>query len=114
LQTLGYSVPGFVAAAVVSADGTPIAQVAVDEEDISSLCAHLGIVMQGVLQAVELNTGEYYEHTVITNRSQHILLRLIGKQKTIFQALITTREIDPTASLDVMANVDAALAAALA
>ncbi len=51
---------------------------------------------------------------MITNRSQHILLRLIGKQKTIFQALITTRETDPTASLDVMANVDAALAAALA
>ena len=114
LQTLGYSVPGFVAAAVVSADGTPIAQVAVDEEDISPLCAHLGIVMQGVLQAVELNPGEYYEHTVITNRSQHILLRLIGKQKTIFQALITTRETDPPTSLDVMANVDAALAAALA
>jgi DNA-binding response OmpR family regulator/predicted regulator of Ras-like GTPase activity (Roadblock/LC7/MglB family) len=114
LQTLGYSVPGFVAAAVVNTDGTPIAQVAVDEGDISPLCAHLSSVMQGVLQAVELNRGEYYEHTVITSRSQHILLRLIGKQKTIFQALITMRETDPTTSLDVMANVDAALAAAFA
>src|SRR5262249_54831354 len=37
LQTLGYSIVGFIAAAVVSIDGHPMAQVAVDDLDISNL-----------------------------------------------------------------------------
>src|SRR5579883_548274 len=37
LQTLGYSVPGFIAAAVVGLDGSPIAQVTMDDTDISPL-----------------------------------------------------------------------------
>lgn len=113
LQTLGYSVPGFVAAAVVGLDGAPIAQVTMDETDISSLCSQLSLVVQGTMQAMKQGNDEGYEYTAITSRTQHILLRLIGKRKDVFQALITLRETDPAQSLEVMANVEAALAAAL-
>lgn len=113
LQTLGYSVPGFVAAAVIGLDGLPIAQVTMDETDISPLCAQLGLVIQGTLQAMKQGNDEGYEYTTITSRTQHILLRLIGKKPEAFQALITLRETDPAQSLEVMANVEAALAAAL-
>jgi DNA-binding response OmpR family regulator/predicted regulator of Ras-like GTPase activity (Roadblock/LC7/MglB family) len=113
LQTLGYSVPGFVASAVVSLDGIPIAQVAVDELDIAPMCMYFSSVMQGVLQALEQGQWEDYEHTVITSRSQYIFLRIVGDKKDVFQVLITTRESDPSESLEVMANVEAAVAAAL-
>ncbi|HET8840613.1 MAG TPA: roadblock/LC7 domain-containing protein, partial [Ktedonobacteraceae bacterium] len=113
LQTLGYSVPGFVASAVVSLDGTPIAQVAVDELDISPMCAHFSNVIQGVIQALEAGHWDGYEHTVITNRTQHVLLRIVGNKKDVFQVLVTTRETNPQESLEVMANVEAAIAAAL-
>lgn len=113
LQTLGYSVPGFVAAAVVDLDGTPIAQVTMDDTDISPLCAHLSSVARGALQALtQENRGEY-EHIVITSRDQHTLLRLVGQQKKFVQALITSREADPSQSLDVMANIEAAITATL-
>lgn len=114
LQTLGYSVPGFIAAAVVGLDGTPIAQVAVDERDISALCARLGAIARSASGLFELNDAGEYEYAVISSRSQHILLRLIGNTREVFQALITTRDTEPAQSLDVMANVEPALAAALA
>lgn len=114
LQTLGYSVPGFIAAAVVSLDGTPIAQISVDERDISALCAQLGLIVQSASRMIEMNSEEEYEYAVITSRSQHVLLRLVGNTREVFQALITTRETEPAQSLDVMANVEAAIAAALA
>jgi predicted regulator of Ras-like GTPase activity (Roadblock/LC7/MglB family) len=113
LQTLGYSVPGFVASAVVGLDGTPIAQVAVDDLDISAMCAHFSQVMQGVLQALEEGRRENCEYTLITSRTQHILLRQIGNKGEAFQVLITARETNPTESLEVMANVEAAISASL-
>ncbi|HEU5375996.1 MAG TPA: response regulator [Ktedonobacteraceae bacterium] len=113
LQTLGYSVPGFVASAVVRFDGTPVAQVAIDELDIAPLCAHFSQILQGTMHVLEQRQWEPYEHTVITSRTQHILLRAIGNKKDVFQILITTHETQPAESLEVMANVEAAIAAAL-
>lgn len=113
LQTLGYSVQGFIASAVVSMDGTPVAQVAVDEMDVSPLCAYFSSVVRGAMQAVELGKGEDYEHTIISSRAQYILLRAVGKKKDVFQVLITTRETSPTESLEVMANVESAIISAL-
>lgn len=113
LQTLGYSVPGFVASAVVGIDGTPIAQVAVDELDISPMCIHLSNVIQSVLLTLDQGRRSGYEYTVITSHAQHILLRIVGKKKDVFQVLITTREANPAESLEVMANVEAAIATAL-
>lgn len=113
LQTLGHSVPGFVASAVVNLDGTPIAQVTVDDLDISPLCAHVGQMLRGALQTLQQGHWEPYEHTIISSRTRHILLRLIYPMPDTFQVLITTRETPPAESLEALANVEAAIAAAL-
>src|SRR5579885_463925 len=113
LQTLGYSIPGFVAAAVVGLDGQPIAQVAVDDLDISQVCGYFSTVLLGVLRALEqVGQGEH-EETIITSGNRHILLRIAGSKRSAFQVLITTREADPAESLEVMANVEGAISAAL-
>ena len=113
LQTLGYSIPGFVATAVVTLDGHPIAQVAVDEIDISPLYGYFSTVLQGVLYSLErVNWGDY-EDTVITSANRHILLRLVGNDSEAFHVLITTHEADLLGSLEMMANVEEAIAAAL-
>jgi len=113
LQTLGYSIPGFVATAVVTLDGHPIAQVAVDDLDISPLYGYFSTVLQGVLYSLErVNWGDY-EDTVITSANRHILLRLVGNDSEAFHVLITTHEADPLGSLEMMANVAGAIAAAL-
>lgn len=110
LQTLGYSVPGFIAAAVAGLDGAPIAQVTIDDTDISPLCLHLCGVVRAALPTL---LQDEYEHLVITSRSRHILLRLVGQQKNFLQILVTARESDPARSLDVMANVEAAITTTL-
>ena len=111
LQTLGYGIPGFIAAAVVSLDGQPIAQVAVDELDIANMCGYFSTILQGVLLSLEHGKWGKYEDVVISSAERHILLRMIGEGA--FQVLITSRESDPGESLEVMANVEGAIGAAL-
>lgn len=111
LQTLGYGIPGFVAAAVVNMDGQPIAQVAVDELDIAHMCGYFSTILQGVLLSLEYGKWGKYEEVVISSAERHILLRMIDE--SAFQVLITSRESDPGESLEVMANVEGAIGAAL-
>lgn len=113
LQTLGYSLPGFVAVAIVQLDGQPVAQVAVDDLDISPLCGYLRNVLQAALFSLDHGRWGRHEHTVISSATHHILLRLLGSERAMFQVLITTRESDPVASLEIMANVEGAIIAAL-
>ena len=113
LQTLGYSVNGFIAAAVATLDGQPIAQVAVDDLDVSRICKHFSTIMGSVLQSLDQGAWGDYEDTVITSADRHILMGLVGKDKDAFQVLITTRESDPIESLNVMANVENAITVAL-
>lgn len=113
LQTLGYSIPGFVAAAVVSMDGSPIAQVAVDDLDITPMCKHWSSILQGVLQSLNQGMWGDYEDTVITSASRYILMRLVGGEKKAFQVLITTHEANCVASLEIMVQVEGAISAAL-
>lgn len=113
LETLGYSVPGFIASAVVNLNGQPIAQVAIDDIDISLMCGYFSTIMQGTLLSLDQGRWGQYGQTVITSATHHILLRIVGSEKDAFQVLITTHESNPTASLEVMANVDAAIASAL-
>lgn len=111
LQTLGYGIPGFVAAAVVNLDGQPIAQVAVDDLDIAHMCGYFSTILQGVLLSLEQGKWGKYEDVVISSAERHILLRMIDEGA--FQVLITSRESDPGESLEVMANVEGAIGAAL-
>ncbi len=113
LQTLGYTIPGFVAIAVVSMDGQPIAQVAVDDLDISRMCGYFSSIMHGVLFLLDQGAQGHYENTIITSTTQRILLRLVGSDRETFQVLITTRESDPVESLKIMANAEAAIESAL-
>ena len=113
LQTLGYSINGFVAAAVVSMDGRPIAQVAVDDMDMSAMCKHFSEVMKSVFQSLDTGVWGAYEDVVITSVDRHILLRVIGDERSAFQVLVTTREAKPAESEAVMVNVEGAIAAAL-
>ncbi len=113
LQTLGYSITGFVAAAVVGIEGQPIAQVAVDDLDISKLCKNFSSIQKNVLQALTQGVCGDYENTIITSAEGHILMRVVGSEKKAFQVLITTREANPVESLEVMANVEGAISAAL-
>jgi len=113
LQTLGYSVPGFIASAVIGLDGVPIAQIAVDDKDISPLCAYLSTVLERAAQALAPERGGACEHIVIASGTQQILLRALSTKKDIFQVLITTRETPLAESLEVLANVESALIGAL-
>ena len=113
LQTLGYSLPGFVAAAVVDADSHPLAQVAIDETDISQTWQFLGIVQRSALNALQSSEWGVYEETILTTASRQVLMRAIGSDKKAFLMLITTREANFSDSLEIMANVEGAINAAL-
>ena len=112
LQPLRYSIPGFIATAVASLDGTPIAQVTIDDIDITRMCSYFSKILQGVLQSLKEGNGGDYEDTIIVSANRRILLRVVGSNKDAFHVLITTRESGPLENLEVMANVEAAVAAA--
>jgi hypothetical protein len=113
LQTLGFSIPGFIATALVNIDGHPIAQVVVDDQDISRICDYFGSSMQGVLRALEVGAFGHYEDTIITSLTHFILFRLVGSSRGIFQVLIVTRDTNPVECLEIMANIEPVLEAAL-
>lgn len=113
LQTLGYSITGFMAVAVVGLDGQPIAQVAIDDLDIAPLCKHFSQLLQNALLALDASQWGEYQDSVITSADRHILLRLVGSERTTFLVLITTREAEPLESLAIMVNVEGAIEAAL-
>jgi len=113
LQTLGYAVPGFIATAVLTLDGHPIAQVTVDDLDISTLLGYFSSILQAILHSLDQLGGGSYEETVITSADRHIFLRLLDTNRGIFHVLITTRGSDAAAGLKVMASVEAAIEAAL-
>jgi DNA-binding response OmpR family regulator/predicted regulator of Ras-like GTPase activity (Roadblock/LC7/MglB family) len=113
LQTLGYSVAGFVAAAVVNADGQPVAQVAIEDLDIMRVCRQFSAVLKNVDQSLKQERWGVYEHMIITSSDRYILMRLVGGEKRAFQVLITTRDTDPMRSLEMMANVEGAITTAL-
>jgi DNA-binding response OmpR family regulator/predicted regulator of Ras-like GTPase activity (Roadblock/LC7/MglB family) len=114
LQTLGYSIPGFVAAAIVTVDGQPIAQVAIDDLDISRQCRTLSTIQKSIFQAAFDREGwGAHESTIITSTQRHLLMRMLGDDVKAFQILITTREADPNVCMEMMTNVEVTIRAAL-
>jgi len=113
LQTLGYTLPGFIASAVVGMDGQPIAQVAMEDQDISGMCGEFSIILKSVLLVLQQGSWGQHDDTIVTSATHHILLRVLDREREIFQVLITTRESDPVESLEVMATVESAIIAAL-
>ena len=113
LRTLGFAIPGFIATALVNIDGHPIAQVVVDDRDISRICDYFGSSMQSVLRALEVGAFGHYEDTIITSLTHFILFRLVGSSRDIFQVLIVTHDTNPVECLEIMANMEPVLEAAL-
>ena len=70
-------------------------------------------MLQGILRSLDQLGGGDYEETIITSADRHIFLRLLDGNKGIFHVLTTARASDPAAGLKVMANVEAAIDAAL-
>jgi predicted regulator of Ras-like GTPase activity (Roadblock/LC7/MglB family) len=113
LQTLGYTLPGFIASAVVGMDGQPIAQVAMEDQDISAMCGDFSIILKSAMLVLQQGSWGQHEDTIITSATHHVLLRVLDREREVFQVLITTRESDPVESLEVMATVESAIVAAL-
>jgi DNA-binding response OmpR family regulator/predicted regulator of Ras-like GTPase activity (Roadblock/LC7/MglB family) len=113
LQTLGYSIPGFIAAAVVSMDGQPIAQVAVEDVDIAQVCRLLSSTLRGITQMLAQEAWGDCEQIVVTSSARHVFVGIVGETVKAFQVLITSREADPSECKQIMANVEGAIAAAL-
>ncbi len=113
LQTLGYSIIGFIAAAVVSIDGHPVAQVTIDDMDISNICRYFSTIQKNALQALGNTEEDKYKEIVITSSMRYTLMRIVDPDTKAFLVLITTREANPTKSLEVMTNVEGAISAAL-
>jgi predicted regulator of Ras-like GTPase activity (Roadblock/LC7/MglB family) len=113
LQTVGHSVRGFIATAVVSMDGQPIAQITVDDLDISRISKHFSTILQGVLHSLDQEAWGNHENTIISSANYHILMCIVGEARNAFQLLITTRESNPMEGLEVMAGVRDAINVAL-
>ena len=90
-----------------------VAQVAIDDIDISQLCGYFSSILQGALGSLQDGGLGGFEDTVISSAGRHVLIRLVGSDKDAFQVLITTRESEPLESLVEMANVEDAIADAL-
>jgi len=113
LQTLGYSIPGFIAAAVVSMDGQPIAQVAVEDVDIAQVCRSLSSTLRGIAQMLTQEGWGGCEQIIVSSAARHVLVGIVGETGNAFQVLITVREADLAECRQIMANVEGAIAAAL-
>jgi CheY-like chemotaxis protein/predicted regulator of Ras-like GTPase activity (Roadblock/LC7/MglB family) len=113
LQTLGYTLAGFVAAAIVTIDGQPIAQVALDDMDISKMCKYFSTIQKGILVALDQEEWGGYEDTVITSAGRSIIMRMIGSNKSAFLVLMTTRNADSAECLTVIRDVEETINQAL-
>lgn len=114
LQTLGYSIPGFIAAAIATIDGQMIAQVAMDDMDLARQCHTLSAMQRSIFQAAFDQEGwGSHEHTIITSTERHLLMRMIGGDARAFQILITSRDADPVACMEMMTNVEDTIRGAL-
>jgi len=113
LQTLGYTLPGFIAAAVIDFDSHLIAQVAMDDTDKSQTWQLLSTIQQSVFNALRSDEWGMYEETTMTTTSRHVLIHTIGSDKKAFLVLITRREANLIESREIMTNVEGAITAAL-
>jgi len=113
LQTLGYTIAGFVAAAVVTVAGQPIAQVAVDDIQQTKMCKHFSTIQKSILLALDQEEWGGYEDTVITSAGRYIMMRMIGTEKKSFLVLMTTRDANPAECLTIISSVEETINSAL-
>jgi DNA-binding response OmpR family regulator/predicted regulator of Ras-like GTPase activity (Roadblock/LC7/MglB family) len=115
LQTVGYSITGFIAAAVASLEGQPIAQVAINDLDIAPMCKHFSQILHSALASFQGQRWQAYEHIIVSSADRHMLLRPLssGGEQGAFLVLITTHDSKPDESFEILAHVEGAIVAAL-
>jgi hypothetical protein len=94
-------------------EGQLMAQVTIDDLDMAALSKHFSVMMQSELLLLGQNKWGMHRETVISSANRYILMRLVGDERKVLQVLITAREVEPSESLEVMANVEGAISAAL-
>jgi DNA-binding response OmpR family regulator len=114
LQSLGYAAPGFIAAALMTQDGKAIAHAAIDETDIVKQCQYFSSILKTIVTVLQQEGWGNYKHTVITSGGRHLLLRAIQMETPLFQVVLTSHEIEPAESLQLMENIEGAIKAAYA
>ncbi|HEY4388526.1 MAG TPA: response regulator, partial [Ktedonobacteraceae bacterium] len=113
LQTLGYAISGFESAAIASIEGQPIAQVSIDDQDLSQACRQHSVLLKNALQMQDSQQRDVFEDLIIQSRRKRVLLRMVGDERNVFLLLITTREADLSTSQEVVSNIENAISAAL-
>jgi DNA-binding response OmpR family regulator/predicted regulator of Ras-like GTPase activity (Roadblock/LC7/MglB family) len=113
LQTLGYAIPGFESAAIVSMEGQPIAQVSIDDQDLSQLCKQLSQLLKSTLQAYSSGENDLFEDLIVQSQLKRTLLRIVGQERNVFLMLITSRDADLNITREIVLNIDNAISAAL-
>jgi CheY-like chemotaxis protein/predicted regulator of Ras-like GTPase activity (Roadblock/LC7/MglB family) len=113
LQTLGYAIAGFEAAAVVTMEGKPIAQVSIDDQDLSQHCKHLCATLKSALQLQEGQEEDALESLVLERNRRRTLLRVVGSERDTFLALMTRRDADLAVSRDIIDTIENAINVAL-
>ncbi|HTI13404.1 MAG TPA: response regulator [Dictyobacter sp.] len=113
LQSLGYSVPGFIATAILTSDGQPVAQVAADGIDISKMSKYFSTIQKSALLVFDQGEWGEYRDTILTSAKSHIMMRVVGNPKKIFHVLVTSRASNPTASLQMMSNIEESISSVL-
>nr|BBH88844.1 hypothetical protein KTC_35950 [Thermosporothrix sp. COM3] len=113
LQTLGYSVRGFVAAAVITSEGQPIAQVAIEELDVSRAGKQLSIALQNVVQSLHQSGWGGFDDLMIASTERMLFLRTVGAEKNAFLVLMTSRDVDTTECRKLLVDAENAIDGAL-
>jgi predicted regulator of Ras-like GTPase activity (Roadblock/LC7/MglB family) len=113
LQSLGYSVPGFVATALATLDGQPIAQVAVGELDISGLCKHFSRMLRSALLVLDAALWGAFQQQVIVSTDRAIILKSMGEDHQVFLILVTTSTTKTSEALDAIEKIGGTLKKAL-
>jgi CheY-like chemotaxis protein/predicted regulator of Ras-like GTPase activity (Roadblock/LC7/MglB family) len=113
LQTLGYSLEGFIAAAVVDMQGQSIAQVALDDMDIAQVCKPFSRVLLGMSQTLALQSWGECQQLMVTSAERRVFMYVVGEERKAFLVLVTTRDADPDQCLRLLENVEGAIEAAL-
>jgi DNA-binding response OmpR family regulator/predicted regulator of Ras-like GTPase activity (Roadblock/LC7/MglB family) len=114
LQTLGYSIHGFIAAAVVGLNGHPIAQVTVDDIDISRLCQSMSGLLRHATQTIGQEQWGDCEQFSVTSAQRRVFVHMLGEKRNAFQMLVTAYDVDLVQCMEIMTNVEGAIEAALA
>jgi predicted regulator of Ras-like GTPase activity (Roadblock/LC7/MglB family) len=104
LKEMSQEISGYLASAVIDADGMTVAEHAVIDANLERISAYLGKLIKGVdLVVAKLNSGKVEDNLLTTNKVFVILRQLPGKDYHL--AVISSRETSSLGNLRLMAKI---------